>query len=314
MSAKELPSAEYVRSRLDYYLETGIFIWRQKPGTDRQTKAWNAKYAGKPAGSIQKGYVLICLDNVKYYAHRLAYLIMTGEQPVGEIDHKDSDPKDISKRSDNRWENLRLATSSKQKCNIGLRKDNTSGYRGVWWHKQCQKWCAEIRYEGVSYKLGLFLTEEEAYAAYCLKAAELHGDYRHAVVAASSFPDIAPIPSTHKLGSSGVRGVRQDVRTGRWVAEISINSKNVYLGTFDTKEEAIECRRKAELGLAREVAARVPASGAKNICARGNRFQAFAVKNGKRYYIGTYDTVAQAVAAQELAMRDDPDTFKDAAD
>ena len=33
---------------------------------------------------------------------------------------------------------------------------------------------------------------------------------------------------------------------GRWIARLHKNSKAVYLGIFSTKEEAIECRTKAE--------------------------------------------------------------------
>ncbi len=44
----------------------------------------------------------------------------------------------------NRKKNLRHVTSSQNGMNTGLRKDNTSGYKGVWFDKSRKKWVAEI--------------------------------------------------------------------------------------------------------------------------------------------------------------------------
>ena len=46
--------------------------------------------------------------------------------------------------------------------------------------------------------------------------------------------------------SSGQTGVRFENRTGKWVAQIGINYKNLYLGSFDTLEEAVHARKEAE--------------------------------------------------------------------
>ena len=80
--------------RLSYDPETGIFTRRvlrggQKPGTIAGTLHW-------------KGYIYIRLGNKKYYAHRLAFLYMTGSIPE-QIDHIDC------VRHNNRWSNLRAA-------------------------------------------------------------------------------------------------------------------------------------------------------------------------------------------------------------
>lgn len=48
-----------------------------------------------------------------------------------------------------------------------------------------------------------------------------------------------------KNNTSGVKGVRK-ARSGRWVACLMLNGKNIYLGTYDTIEEAAEARRKGE--------------------------------------------------------------------
>lgn len=44
---------------------------------------------------------------------------------------------------------------------------------------------------------------------------------------------------------TGIKGVTQDKRTGRWRAHIGLNGKRIWLGYFSTKEEAAECRKHA---------------------------------------------------------------------
>jgi hypothetical protein len=104
----------------------------------------------------------------RYQAHRIIWKWVTGEDPPWEIDHKDQD------RANNRWVNLRRATDSEQQWNRGLRKSNTSGWRGVHWQR---KWKAAILVNGVRRYLGRFATAEEASAAYEVAARKLHGEF-----------------------------------------------------------------------------------------------------------------------------------------
>lgn len=296
MPFKGLPSAVYVRTRLDYDPQTGVFIWRPKIGSDRFTKIWNSNYAGKRAGYLNdNGYRLICLDNIKYRASRLAYLIMTDEAPAYEIDHRISDPTNPTLRSDDRWENLRPATSSEQKVNIGLRKNNTSGYKGVSWHEEAQKWSAEIQFNREPHKLGLYATAEQAYAAYCKKARELHGDFIHDEVT-STVPtsNVIPVQLHLPLGVSGIRGVRQ-TDTGRWLAEGSKGDVTQYYGTHDTKQEAIEARRLGDLGIPYKRVKLVNGkSGIKGVYERPSGRWAAVYK---RKNIDTFDTKEEAADA-----------------
>lgn len=55
------------------------------------------------------------------------------------------------------------------------------------------------------------------------------------------------------IGASGVIGVRVN-RQGSWDARIHKDKKYIHLGCFDSKEKAIEARRRAELGLYGEFA------------------------------------------------------------
>lgn len=79
--------------------------------------------------------------------------------------------------TDNRRENLRFCTDTENGCNRSKAKNNTSGYRGVHFHKQRNKWTAQISVNGKVHSLGLFATAEAASRAYNTAALELHGAF-----------------------------------------------------------------------------------------------------------------------------------------
>jgi len=89
-----------------------------------------------------------------------------------EIDHIDGN------RLNNQRSNLRLATSSQNKCNRGARKDNKSGYKGVSWHKQVKKWTARIKIPFGAYLfLGTFTEKIDAAKTYDKAAKKYHGEF-----------------------------------------------------------------------------------------------------------------------------------------
>ena len=113
-------TAEFVRSRLDYSPEDGTFIWRARKEITSQDKGWNQKYAGRPAGSMDKsGYLTIGFNGKHYRAHQLAWLIITGDWPFGELDHDDRD------KGNNRFRNLRPATKAQNAINSGVPANST---------------------------------------------------------------------------------------------------------------------------------------------------------------------------------------------
>jgi hypothetical protein len=73
---------------------------------------------------------------------------------------------------DNRRTNLRPATSSQNAMNRGLRSDNTSGFKGVYWHRSSGCWAATIQHGDQRQHLGLFSSPIDAALAY--DAAALH--------------------------------------------------------------------------------------------------------------------------------------------
>lgn len=104
------------------------------------------------------------------YMHRL----LTGRHGVSDglaVDHIDGNPLN------NRRSNLRICTYFQNNCNKGKQPTNTSGYKGVYFHKQMKKWQAQIMVKGRNIYLGLFESAEEAHEVYCLAAVMLHGEF-----------------------------------------------------------------------------------------------------------------------------------------
>ena len=148
---------------LTYDAESGLFYWN-KETSKRLIK-------GSVAGTVDGGYVMIGIDRKQYRAHRLAWLYVYGEIPKEQVDHINCI------KTDNRIENLRLASHGQNCSNREKQSNNTSGYKGVCFIKSKEKWRARIGYNGKKIYIGLFNTAKEASYAYKEKAIELHGEF-----------------------------------------------------------------------------------------------------------------------------------------
>ena len=155
---------ERLREVLRYEPETGHFFWLKR-------LSFRVQIGGK-AGSIRPdGYIEIGIDGESYLAHVLAWFYVTGEWPAKQVEHKDT------VKSNNAWINLREATHGQNVTNSGVRKNNTSGFKGVSFVKDVGRWHARIMSDGQLHLLGYFDSPEEAHVAYAKKAAELHGEF-----------------------------------------------------------------------------------------------------------------------------------------
>ena len=98
MTHKKLPKQERLLELFTYDKQTGVLIRRR---------------TGKVAGTkSKKGYLTTYVDTSEFKVHRLIWMIVTGCDPGDlTIDHKNRDG------SDNRFDNLRLATFTEQNIN-----------------------------------------------------------------------------------------------------------------------------------------------------------------------------------------------------
>lgn len=157
-------TADEVRQIVSYEPTAGILRWKIASG--------KAKIGAVAGFSQANGRIKIGIRGNEYMAHRIIWLIMTGEWPEYEIDHEDED------QSNNRWNNLRHATPSQNHRNRGAQKNNTTGFKGVAWDKKRQCFIAGVKHRGVRHNCrGRFETAEEAYEAAKALAAKLHGEW-----------------------------------------------------------------------------------------------------------------------------------------
>lgn len=87
------------------------------------------------------------------------------------VDHRNGDGLD------NRTFNLRPATHSQNNCNRGAYANNKSGYKGVCWIENREKWLMTIQVDKTRVHGGYFNTAIEAAAAYNYLAKKLHGEF-----------------------------------------------------------------------------------------------------------------------------------------
>lgn len=168
-------------------LEAGKLYWLPRAEylftTDKQTaahncKIWNGRFAGSEAFAVlgNNGYYSGSIFRKKYLAHRVIWLLYTGEWPLEEIDHINGD------RRDNRISNLRPVSHTENARNQRLNKKNTTGAIGVGFYKKTGKWEASIKIGGRKSHLGLFDDFDSALLARKVAEAKygFHKNHGHA--------------------------------------------------------------------------------------------------------------------------------------
>lgn len=184
----DLPDADYLKECFECDPETGVLIWKRRPAwhfsCSRVASIWNAKYAGREAGSgwHRRGYRLVGITGyARYYCHRVVWAIFNGRIPQGmSIDHING------VTSDNRLANLRLATHSQNMLH-SKRKVSKLYIKGlpVGVSPSLSKWM--VRFQ--NRYLGTFETIELASQAYQQAYLQAAGEFAHEEVAGQEPPN-----------------------------------------------------------------------------------------------------------------------------
>lgn len=186
---------------------------------------WNCFTTGRSAG---KYYVSTRKGNKTIYLHRFL-LGLAGSKK--QVDHIDGNPLN------NCRSNLRTVTDAENKQNRHkIDSRNKSGYRGVFWNSQQQKWSAKIQVKGKQYHVGHFVDIHEAGKAVAEARRQLMTHSNEAN--SEKITEWKPLVGRESGSKSGVHGVCWDKRSGKWMAIATKNRKNVYIGKFGTIEEA----------------------------------------------------------------------------
>lgn len=114
------------------------------------------------------------VKNYNWYIHTSDYVVSSSERKISihrlimgaydndsklMIDHINHD------KSDNRKCNLRFVTNSQNQMNKDVGTNNSSGFRGISWHKNKNGWISQIQINGKLKYLGLFRDIKDAIAA-----------------------------------------------------------------------------------------------------------------------------------------------------
>lgn len=123
-------------------------------------------------GLSGRGYLTVSLRGKTFAVHRIMAVVFLDAPQNLDTDHVNGD------RTDNRLENLRLATRAQNMVNSRAARSNTSGFKGVSWCKSRKKWVARIGNGSVGNPhLGYFDCKAEAAKAYDEAAADRWGEF-----------------------------------------------------------------------------------------------------------------------------------------
>ena len=140
----------------------GFLYWRAKPS--------RGVNAGDKVGTIcSSGHQRLMYRRKIYRVHAIIWLMHYGQIPK-EIDHKDTN------KLNNCVENLRLACNKNQQ-NVGVRVDNTSGAKNVYWHKPTNRWSVIVSADKIRHNFGYFKDFELADLVATEARNKYHGEF-----------------------------------------------------------------------------------------------------------------------------------------
>ena len=139
----------------------------------RKVKSKSRNNKGSICGSNHNGYLRLCLFGKAHLVHRICWVLYYGfESQPRLIDHEDGNG------SNNKLENLRVATYEDNNHNSCVRKDSSTGIKGVIRNRTIREsYYGIVKSNKQGYYLGNFDTREEAEMAVITKRAGLHGEF-----------------------------------------------------------------------------------------------------------------------------------------
>src|ERR1700733_8234977 len=102
-------SLERLKELCRYDPASGYLIWIKSPPSSHAI-------IGDVVGRLHHGHLRVRIDGKDYQVSHLIWLYVTGSWPEHQIEHMNTI------NDDNRWTNLRLATTEKQRCVLTLER------------------------------------------------------------------------------------------------------------------------------------------------------------------------------------------------
>jgi hypothetical protein len=142
----------------------GLLYWKKMPKKCRNL-------IGKEAGSVAKdGYKTFGFMGKNLLVHRAIFMIHHGYLPKC-LDHIDGN------RLNNQIDNLREVTSQQNCFNRKKPITNTSGVKGVTWHKKLKKWQVHLMINRKTKYFGVYADIELARLVSETMRSKFHGEY-----------------------------------------------------------------------------------------------------------------------------------------
>lgn len=183
MTTKPLPSLEYLKECFELSDESPSgLVWKVRPrhhfNSDRGWNLVNTRNGKKPAGNLSKSnsdhYYRVNVNGSLFYSHRIVFSLHH-DRCITELEHVDHCDRNTLNNSPH---NLRLANHSENTCNTRKRSNNTSGFKGVHWHKSNKCWCFQIKHAGKRHFI-FSPSAEKAFELGCELRQKLHRQFCH---------------------------------------------------------------------------------------------------------------------------------------